>query len=33
MISAGTPAAFGRFLADDVARWVKVVKFAGVEPR
>jgi len=32
-ISAGTPAMFGRFLAEDVARWAKVVKFAGVEPR
>ena len=29
--SAGTPAAFGAFIADDVAKWAKVVKFAGVK--
>ena len=26
-----SPAAFGKFLADDVAKWAKVIKFAGVK--
>src|SRR4051812_10438427 len=28
-VMAGTPAEFGMFIADDVAKWAKVVKFAG----
>jgi tripartite-type tricarboxylate transporter receptor subunit TctC len=31
-VSAGSPAAFGKFIADDVEKWAKVVKFAGVKP-
>src|SRR5262249_47022103 len=30
-VMAGTPAEFGKFLADDVEKWAKVVKFAGVK--
>jgi len=29
-VFAGSPAAFGKFIADDAAKWAKVVKFAGV---
>ena len=31
-VIAGTPAEFGKFIADDVEKWAKVVKFAGVKP-
>jgi tripartite-type tricarboxylate transporter receptor subunit TctC len=27
-----TPAAFGKFIADETAKWGKVVKFAGISP-
>ena len=27
-----TPAAFGKFIADETAKWGKVVKFAGINP-
>jgi tripartite-type tricarboxylate transporter receptor subunit TctC len=30
-VSAGSPAAFGKFIADDVEKWAKVIKFAGVK--
>jgi len=30
-VSASSPAAFGKFIADDVEKWAKVVKFAGVK--
>src|SRR5262245_19685295 len=30
-LSAGSPAAFGKFIADDAAKWAKVVTFAGVK--
>jgi tripartite-type tricarboxylate transporter receptor subunit TctC len=30
-VFTASPAAFGRFLADDVAKWAKVIKFAGVK--
>jgi tripartite-type tricarboxylate transporter receptor subunit TctC len=30
-VFAASPAAFGKFLADDVAKWAKVIKFAGVK--
>jgi hypothetical protein len=26
---AGTPADFGRFIADETEKWAKVVKFSG----
>ena len=29
---AMTPAAFGKFVADDVEKWAKVIRFAGVKP-
>jgi tripartite-type tricarboxylate transporter receptor subunit TctC len=29
---AMTPAAFGKFLADETAKWAKVVKFSGMKP-
>jgi tripartite-type tricarboxylate transporter receptor subunit TctC len=31
-VIAGTPADFGSFMADDVEKLAKVVKFAGVKP-
>jgi tripartite-type tricarboxylate transporter receptor subunit TctC len=27
-----TPGEFGKFIADEVAKWAKVVKFAGIKP-
>ena len=30
-VFTASPAAFGKFLADDVAKWAKVIKFAGVK--
>ena len=27
-----TPAEFGRFRADEVEKWRKVIKFAGIKP-
>src|SRR6266566_2252179 len=30
-LSAGSPAAFGKFIADDAEKWAKVVEFAGVK--
>jgi tripartite-type tricarboxylate transporter receptor subunit TctC len=31
-VIAGTPADFGKILADEVAKWAKVIKAAGVKP-
>jgi hypothetical protein len=28
---AGSPAEFGRFVADETEKWGKVVKFAGIK--
>jgi len=28
----GSPADFGRLMADDAAKWAKVIKFAGIQP-
>jgi tripartite-type tricarboxylate transporter receptor subunit TctC len=28
---AGSPAEFGRFIADETEKWGKVVKFAGIK--
>ena len=30
-LSAGSPAAFGKFIADDAEKWAKVIRFAGVK--
>jgi tripartite-type tricarboxylate transporter receptor subunit TctC len=32
MVLAGSPADFGKLIADETAKWAKVVKFAGIEP-
>ena len=29
---AGSPAEFGKFIADETEKWAKVVKFAGIKP-
>ena len=31
-VFAGSPADFGRFIADDTEKWGKVVKLAGIRP-
>ena len=31
-VAGGPPAAFGKFIADETAKWGKVIKFAGVKP-
>ena len=31
-VTLGTPADFGRFLAEETEKWAKVVKFAGIKP-
>jgi hypothetical protein len=31
-VIAGSPADFGKYVAEDVAKWARVVKFAGVKP-
>jgi hypothetical protein len=30
-VLSGTPADFGRLIADDTEKWAKVVKFAGIK--
>jgi len=32
-LSAGSAAAFGKFIADDAEKWATVVEFAGVKPQ
>ena len=32
-VFAGTPADFGRFIANETAKWAKVVKFADIKPQ
>jgi tripartite-type tricarboxylate transporter receptor subunit TctC len=32
MLPPGTPAEFAKLIADDIAKWVKVVKAAGIKP-
>jgi tripartite-type tricarboxylate transporter receptor subunit TctC len=32
VMAANTPAEFGKFIADDTAKWTKVVKFADLKP-
>ena len=29
---AGSPADFGKLIADETAKWAKVIKFAGIKP-
>jgi hypothetical protein len=31
-VLAGSPAEFGRFIADETEKWAKVVKFAAIHP-
>jgi len=31
-VLGGSPAAFGKIIADDVEKWVKVIKFANIKP-
>jgi tripartite-type tricarboxylate transporter receptor subunit TctC len=31
-VALGSPAEFGKFIADDTEKWVKVVKFSGAKP-
>jgi tripartite-type tricarboxylate transporter receptor subunit TctC len=31
-ILAGSPAAFGKLIADETEKWAKVIKFAGIKP-
>ena len=30
---AGSPADFGNLIADETAKWAKVIKFAGIKPQ
>jgi tripartite-type tricarboxylate transporter receptor subunit TctC len=32
MLLGGSPADFGKLIADDTAKWAKAVKFAGIKP-
>ena len=29
---AGSPADFGKLIADEIGKWAKVIKFAGIKP-
>jgi hypothetical protein len=31
-VFAGSPADFGKFIAEETEKWAKVVKFAGIKP-
>jgi tripartite-type tricarboxylate transporter receptor subunit TctC len=31
-VIAGSPADFAKFIADETAKWAKVIKFAGIKP-
>ena len=31
-VFAGSPADFGKFIAGEIEKWRKVVKFAGIKP-
>jgi hypothetical protein len=31
-VLAGSPADFGKLIADDTERWAKVIKSAGIKP-
>jgi hypothetical protein len=28
----GSPAEFGKLIAEDIEKWAKVIKFAGIKP-
>ncbi len=30
---AGSPAEFGKLIADETEKWAKVIKFAGIKPQ
>jgi hypothetical protein len=32
VVLTGSPADFGRFIAEETEKWAKVVKFAGIKP-
>ena len=32
-VLAGSPADFGKFIADETEKWAKVIKFAGINPQ
>jgi hypothetical protein len=32
MMLSGTPAEFGKLMADETEKWAKVVKFSGAKP-
>jgi hypothetical protein len=32
-VFAGSPADFGKFIADEIEKWTKVIKFAGIKPQ
>ena len=32
VITVGSPADFGKFIGDEIEKWAKVVKFAGIKP-
>jgi hypothetical protein len=32
MVLAGTPAEFGKLIAEETEKWAKVVKFSGAKP-
>ena len=32
MVLAGSPADFGKLIAEETEKWAKVVKFAGIKP-
>ena len=33
MLLAGSPADFGKLIADETAKWAKVIKAAGIKPQ
>jgi len=33
MVLAGSPADFGKLIADETAKWARVIKAAGIKPQ
>ena len=33
VVLAGSPAEFGKLIADETEKWAKVIKFAGIKPQ